>query len=118
MLLDLKRFYGEAGGHLGVMADARFQAQAQTIGEYLIHQGYSKDFAELHLLPMAAAIWSSSTNQIRQFPAESFIRFYQNHGLLNILAQFTNCMHGRAMAVARQARGEAFSSSSRWNHRR
>ena len=34
------------------------------------------------------------------------------------LAQFTNCMHGRAMAVARQARGEAFSSSSRWNHRR
>ena len=32
--------------------------------------------------------------------------------------QFTNCMHGRAMAVARQARGEAFSSSSRWNHRR
>ena len=33
-------------------------------------------------------------------------------------AQFTNCMHGRAMAVARQARGEAFSSSSRWNHRR
>ncbi len=84
MLLDLKRFYGEAGGHLGVMADARFQAQAQTIEEYLIHQGYSKDFAELHLLPMAAAIWSSSTNQIRQFPAESFIRFYQNHGLLNI----------------------------------
>ena len=35
-----------------------------------------------------------------------------------IKAQFTNCMHGRAMAVARQARGEAFSSSSRWNHRR
>ena len=34
------------------------------------------------------------------------------------MAQFTNCMHGRAMAVARQARGEAFSSSSRWNHRR
>ena len=33
-------------------------------------------------------------------------------------AQFTNCKHGRAMAVARQARGEAFSSSSRWNHRR
>ena len=33
-------------------------------------------------------------------------------------AQFANCMHGRAMAVARQARGEAFSSSSRWNHRR
>ena len=36
----------------------------------------------------------------------------------NCLAQFANCMHGRAMAVARQARGEAFSSSSRWNHRR
>ena len=37
---------------------------------------------------------------------------------LKTKAQFTNCMHGRAMAVARQARGEAFSSSSRWNHRR
>ena len=32
-------------------------------------------------------------------------------------AQFTSCMHGRLMAVARQARGEAFSSSSRSNHR-
>ena len=36
----------------------------------------------------------------------------------NRKAQFTNCLHGRAMAVARQGRGEAFSSSSRWNHRR
>ena len=33
-------------------------------------------------------------------------------------AQFTSRMHGRLMAVARQARGEVFSSSSRSNHRR
>ena len=33
-------------------------------------------------------------------------------------AQFTNRMHGPPIAVARQVRGEAFSSSRRWNHRR
>ena len=34
------------------------------------------------------------------------------------MAQFTNRMHGPPIAVARQVRGEAFSSSRRWNHRR
>ena len=36
------------------------------------------------LLPQAAAIWSSSLEQMATYPAASFIRFYMNHRLLEI----------------------------------
>ncbi len=35
-----------------------------------------------HLLPMAGAIWSSSPNQMLDYPALSFLKFLGNHGLL------------------------------------
>ncbi|XLM23049.1 NAD/FAD-binding protein, partial [Chromobacterium piscinae] len=37
-----------------------------------------------YLLPMAAAIWSSPCRDILAFPAETFLRFCLNHGLLQI----------------------------------
>jgi len=36
------------------------------------------------LLPMAAAIWSSSPSDILKYPASSFIRFCLNHALLQV----------------------------------
>ena len=33
---------------------------------------------------MGAAIWSSHANQIKEYPAKSFLTFFNNHGLLNI----------------------------------
>jgi predicted NAD/FAD-binding protein len=33
---------------------------------------------------MAAAIWSAAPGEVESFPAESFLRFFQNHGLLGI----------------------------------
>ncbi|MCW8892257.1 MAG: FAD-dependent oxidoreductase, partial [Deltaproteobacteria bacterium] len=35
-----------------------------------------------YLLPMAAAIWSTPTLRAADFPAEAFLRFFKNHGLL------------------------------------
>ena len=35
-------------------------------------------------MPMGAAIWSASIDGIRSFPAKSFIRFFHNHGLLQV----------------------------------
>lgn len=51
----------------------------------LLRQGrYSRAFCENHILPMAAAIWSSSTDEIEEFPAETFVDFFRNHGLLSL----------------------------------
>ncbi len=79
MLLDLLRFYREAPTH----ADA-LEAEMTTLGDFLDTQGYGRAFQNDHLLPQAAAIWSASANDIRDYPAAAFIRFFQNHGLLKI----------------------------------
>lgn len=44
----------------------------------------SDDFANYYILPMCAAIWSSSLEQTRGFPLTFFLKFFNNHGLLNI----------------------------------
>jgi predicted NAD/FAD-binding protein len=75
MLLDLVRFYKSAPKFL------ENQEDDMSLGDYLKKKRYSKTFIEDHLLPMAAAIWSTSADDIRHFPARSFIRFFVNHGL-------------------------------------
>ncbi|MFM7979082.1 MAG: hypothetical protein ACKPKO_07165, partial [Candidatus Fonsibacter sp.] len=38
---------------------------------------------EDYILPMGAAIWSMSAEAVLDFPAESFIAFFDNHRLLH-----------------------------------
>ena len=56
----------------------------ETLGELLQREGYRGLFVDAYLIPMAAAIWSSTAADILQFPASSFLRFCLNHGLLQI----------------------------------
>lgn len=77
MWLDTLRFYREAPRILKT-------GQNISIGEYLKQNSYSKSFIHHHILPLAAAIWSSSTEDIRHFPVQSFVRFFLNHGLLQL----------------------------------
>ncbi len=80
MLSDLVRFYKEAPTHACAL-----DAGMTSLGDYLTAQGYGLPFQDDHLLPQAAAIWSASVGAIRDYPAASFIRFCENHGLLKIL---------------------------------
>lgn len=79
MLSDLVRFYREAPAHA-----AALEADVTTLGDFLDAQGYGRAFQDDHLLPQAAAIWSASARDIRDYPAAAFIRFFENHGLLKI----------------------------------
>ncbi len=54
-----------------------------TLGKYLSQKNCSVSLIEQYLFPMAAAIWSTPSVQISDFPAESFLRFFKNHGLLS-----------------------------------
>ena len=57
---------------------------ALTLGQLLQQQGYGARFRDAYLLPMAAAIWSSSPSDILRFPAATFLRFCLNHALLQV----------------------------------
>lgn len=55
-----------------------------SLGEFLDKYKFSQAFINYYILPMGAAIWSTSLTDIRDYPAKSFLSFFNNHGLLNI----------------------------------
>ncbi len=79
MLRDLLRFYREAPRDLATMDDLELSLRA-----YLGARRYCSAFVDDHLLPMAAAIWSSPVGLVGEQPAANFIRFCDNHGLLRV----------------------------------
>jgi len=56
----------------------------QTLHDFLVLHQFSDDFIYNYILPMCAAIWSTSLEHIKAFPFAFFLRFFNNHGLLNI----------------------------------
>ncbi|KAK3315251.1 amine oxidase [Apodospora peruviana] len=59
----------------------------ETIGEYLDREGYSSAFRDDYLIPMTAAVWSTSPDKCSlDFPAVTLIRFLWNHHLLSTVA--------------------------------
>ena len=56
----------------------------ENIGEWLKTFKFSNLFVESYLLPMTSAIWSSTSKEIKNYPAESMNNFLNNHGLLNL----------------------------------
>jgi predicted NAD/FAD-binding protein len=55
-----------------------------TLGAFLSEHHFSDFFAEHYILPMGAAIWSSSLAEMADFEFTFFVKFFENHGLLNI----------------------------------
>jgi predicted NAD/FAD-binding protein len=55
-----------------------------TVGQFLKENQFTDFFAEHYILPMGAAIWSSSLAQMEDFEFKFFVKFFHNHGLLNI----------------------------------
>ena len=77
MLRDLMRFYREAPALAAT-------AGLQPLEDFLDAHGYGQAFREDHLYPMAAAIWSTPAGQVGRYPTEAFIRFCENHHLLQV----------------------------------
>lgn len=77
MLKDIVRFY-RAAPRLLTLNDGG----GVSLGDYLKSEGYSDAFVRHHLLPMGAAIWSTTVRDMMAFPVRSFVQFFHNHGLL------------------------------------
>lgn len=58
--------------------------QEETLADLLSQNRFSPYFALHYVLPMGAAIWSSSLEDMNQFPLSMFLRFFDNHGLLDV----------------------------------
>ncbi|WP_165674631.1 NAD(P)/FAD-dependent oxidoreductase [Metapseudomonas otitidis] len=80
MLRDILRFNRES---LADLDSGRVPASA-TLGDYLRERGYGQRFRDHYLVPMGAAIWSTSLEDMLAFPLAFFVRFFKNHGLLSV----------------------------------
>jgi predicted NAD/FAD-binding protein len=78
MLRDLPRFQRAARALLAA------PEEKLTLGEFLAGRGFTRELAELCVVPMGAAIWSAAPERLLEFPAVSFARFFENHGLLSL----------------------------------
>jgi len=80
LLAEILRFFRQA------RADADHEVGG-SLGRYLDAGGYSEAFRQRYLYPMAAAIWSTPARDVAAHPAQAFLRFNRNHGLLDLTAR-------------------------------
>ena len=82
MLRDVQRFWRVA------LTDLESNAvQYETLREFLTRHRLTGRVMHDYIVPISAAIWSSSNQEILDFPARTFLHFYRNHGLLAYLKQ-------------------------------
>lgn len=79
MVFDILHFNRHSRRFLGQVA-----GNPVTLGQLLQENEYGAMFRDAYLLPMAAAIWSSTPADILKFPAATFLRFCLNHALLQV----------------------------------
>ena len=58
--------------------------EGKTLGDYCTARGFGQAFLQHYLYPMGAAIWSSPIEQMHRFPAQPYLHFLENHGLLRL----------------------------------
>jgi len=78
MLLEIRRFRGEFKRLIRELDDR------VELGDYLDRNGYSETFRRDFLVPFGAAIWSAAPADFEHFPLRTFVRFFQNHGFLDL----------------------------------
>src|SRR5216683_4518976 len=70
LLKEIVRFNREAPR---ILQEA--DADRLTLGEFLESRRFGEEFTHKYLFPIASAVWSSSLDSIRSFPALTLVRF-------------------------------------------
>ncbi|MFT5433375.1 MAG: putative NAD/FAD-binding protein [Myxococcota bacterium] len=78
MIRDILRFNRNAP------AAVRNGSAGMSLGEYLNEGGYSSRLADHYIVPMGSALWSMPRSRVLEMPAEFFVRFFENHGMLTV----------------------------------
>jgi predicted NAD/FAD-binding protein len=81
MLIDIVRF--NRAGRAALDQPDSFP-DLMTLREFVEKRKYSKRFVNEFLIPFGAAIWSADPATFLEFPASTYFRFMDNHGLLGL----------------------------------
>ncbi len=76
MLSDIVRFYGQAPSII--------DSDPRPLAGFLQAERYSKAFAEDHLMPMCAALWSAPAERAWELPIGHVAAFMTHHGLTRL----------------------------------
>ncbi len=89
MLRDILRFNARAKHDLenGMLCGL-------TFGDYIIKRRISNTLRDDYIVPMIAAIWSTPAAQMLEYPAESLIRFLDNHRLIHLQRPYWETVTG------------------------
>ena len=97
-LLNVKKYSKKAANDVSnnVLID-------ETLGEYLIRNNFPEDIINKFIIPMGAAVWSGSRNEIANFPVKMFLKFFNNHGILDLNnAPQWHTVHGGSYTYVRR----------------
>ncbi len=82
MIRDIFRFRKE---FQRLLAEER---TGESLGAFLRSRGYSRRFIDCFIVPLGSALWSANPERIGEFPLSTFVRFFENHGFLEIKNPF------------------------------
>ncbi len=110
MLAEIRRFNRVAAADLGAR-----RLENLTLDAYLAQRRFGAGLRERYLLPMGAAIWSTSQESLAAMPAASFVGFFANHNLLQFVQPLWRTVRGGsrtyvdriAAALGRRVRANA-----------
>jgi predicted NAD/FAD-binding protein len=78
MLTEMPRFWRVARAQLDTESHP-----GESLAEFLARHKFSSALVEDFIKPLGAAIWSSPAKGIEEFPANTFLKFFENHGWLS-----------------------------------
>ncbi len=92
LLADIARFHRRArrllpgtGGAAGGIAGVEDPGGGPSLEEWLEQERFGHSFRSHFLYPMIASIWSTAPGEAGSFPARMMARFFDNHGLLQMV---------------------------------
>jgi uncharacterized protein len=82
MILDIFRFRSRFDQYLDI------SDQDLPLLRILRDQGFSSRFIEHFIIPLGSSLWSADPERFGEFPLQTFVRFFKNHGFLDIRNPF------------------------------
>ena len=82
MLMQISRFNKES---VKILDNPKYDDY--SLVKYIKEEGYDDDMLWKYLIPMSSAVWSTSMDLMLNFPAQTLVRFFFNHGFLGLNTQ-------------------------------
>lgn len=82
MLSQISKFNRES---IKILDDPNFEHY--TLKQYINEFRFGEDMLWKYLIPMSSAVWSTPMELMLDFPAQTLIRFFYNHGFLGLNTQ-------------------------------